>query len=196
MPKLTDKACKLHGLTMAEGLALLAISTSNDETYKSLVSKGYITKANGTMQSLNRKYSATETGVALADELIADSEQSIVSQTDRIENLANILRDMYPGGKIPGTSYYYKGNKADIVRKLKSFFRRYGEYTDDQIVEATQRYLDSFNGNYTYLKLLKYFIWKDETRDGEVIQSSVLADWIENKGQVNPNNSDWTTSLN
>lgn len=196
MAKLTDKACKLHGLTMAEGLALLAISTSNDDTYRSLVSKGYITKANGTLQSLNRKYSATETGIALADELIADSEQSIVSQTDRIENLANTLREMYPGGKIPGTSYYYKSNKADIVRKLKSFFRRYGEYTDDQIIEATQRYIDSFNGNYTYLKLLKYFIWKDETRDGEVIQSSVLADWIENKGQVNPNNTDWTTSLN
>lgn len=196
MAKLTDKACKLHGLTMSEGLALLAISTSNDETYKSLVSKGYITKANGTMQSLNRKYSATDLGISLADELIADSEQSIVSQTDRIENLANILRDMYPGGKIPGTSYYYKSNKADIVRKLKSFFRRYGEYTDEQITEATQRYIDSFNGNYTYLKLLKYFIWKDETRDGEVIQSSVLADWIENKGQVNPTNTDWTTSLN
>ena len=196
MAKLTDKACKLHGLTMSEGLALLAISTSNDDTYKSLISKGLITKANGTIQSLNRKYSATEKGIALADELIADSEQSIANQVNRIEDLANTLREMYPNGKIPGTSYYYRGNKADIVRKLKSFFRRYGEYTNEQIIEATQRYIDSFNGNYIYLKLLKYFIWKDETRDGEVIQSSVLADWIENKGQVNHTNSDWTTNLN
>ena len=95
-----------------------------------------------------------------------------------------------------GTSYYYRCNRADIVRKLKSFFRRYGEYTSEQIIEATQRYVASFNGNYTYLRLLKYFIWKDENKDGETLQVSQLADWIENKGSVNPSNSDWTTSLN
>lgn len=196
MAKLTDKACILHGLTMIEGLALLAIGTSNDEAYKSLVSKGLITKANSTLQSLNRKFSITEKGAALVDELLADSEKSIANQANRIEELANTLRNMYPDGKIPGTSYYYRGNKADIVRKLKSFFRRYGEYTNEQIIEATQKYIDSFNGNYTYLKLLKYFIWKDETRDGETIQVSILADWIENKGQVEHSNSDWTTNLN
>ena len=37
---------------------------------------------------------------------------------------------------------------------------------------------------------------KDENKDGETLQVSQLADWIENKGSVNPSNSDWTTSLN
>ena len=169
MAKLTDKACKKHDLLLSEGMALLAISTTTDETYRSLVSKGLITKANGTMQSLNRKYSATEKGIALAGELLADSEESIVIKEDSIKELAD---------------------------KLKSFFRRYGEYTPEQILEATQRYVASFNGNYTYLRLLKYFIWKDENKDGETLQVSQLADWIENKGSVNPLNSDWTTILN
>lgn len=196
MAKLTDKACKKHGLLLSEGLALLAISTTTDETYRSLVNKGLITKANGTMQALNRKYSATDAGIVLADELLADSEEDIVVREDEIKELAEKLREIYPEGKMPGTSYYYRCNRADIVRKLKSFFRRYGDYTPEQIMEATQRYVASFNGNYTYLRLLKYFIWKDENKDGETLQVSQLADWIENKGQVNNTNADWTTSLN
>lgn len=196
MAKLTDKACKKHGLLLSEGLALLAISTTTDETYRSLVSKGLITKANGTMQALNRKYSATDAGIVLADELLADSEEDIVVREDEIKELAEKLREIYPEGKMPGTSYYYRCNRADIVRKLKSFFRRYGDYTPEQIMEATQRYVASFNGNYTYLRLLKYFIWKDENKDGETLQVSQLADWIENKGQVNNTNADWTTNLN
>ena len=195
MTKLTDKACKKHNLLLSEGVALLAISTTTDDTYRSLVNKGLITKANGTMQSLNRKYSVTEKGIALADELLADSEESIVIKEDGIKELADKLREIYPEGKMSGTSYYYKCNRADIVRKLKSFFRRYGEYTSEQIIEATQRYVESFNGNYTYLRLLKYFIWKDENKDGETLQVSQLADWIENKDSVNPSNSDWNAEL-
>lgn len=196
MTKLTDKACKLHGLLMSEGLALLAISSTEDETYKSLIDKGLITKANGTMQSLNRKFSATDKGIELANELLADSEENIVNSIDSIEELASKLIEIYPSGRKPGTSYYYKGNKADIVRKLKSFYKRYGEFSPEQIIEATQRYINSFNGDYTYLRLLKYFIWKDEVKDGETLQVSQLADWINNANQVNETNSDWTTNLN
>lgn len=196
MTKLTDKACKLHGLLMSEGFALLAISSTNDETYKSLIDKGLITKANGTMQSLNRKFSATDKGISLANELLADSEENIANSIDSIEELASKLIEIYPSGRKPGTSYYYKGNKADIVRKLKSFYKRYGEFSSEQIIEATQRYIDSFNGDYTYLRLLKYFIWKDEVKDGETLQISQLADWINNANQVNDTNSDWTTNLN
>lgn len=195
MTKLTDVACRKHNLLLSEGIALLAISTTTDDTYKSLVDKGLITKANGTMQSLNRKYSATERGIVLADELVADSEKNITAKEDNIKELADKLRSIYPEGKMEGTSYYYRCNKADIIRKLKSFFRRYGEYTPEQIIEATQRYISSFNGNYTYLRLLKYFIWKDENKDGETLQVSQLADWIENKNETNANNTDWATTL-
>lgn len=193
MTKLTDKACKKHGLLLSEGVALLAISATTDETYKTLISRGLITKVNGTIQSLNRKYNATEKGIALADELLADSEDNILIKEDNIKELADKLREIYPEGKMPGTSYYYRCNRADIIRKLKSFFRRYGEYTFEQIIEATQKYVTSFNGNYTYLRLLKYFIWKDEVKDGETLQVSQLADWIENKNSEN--NINWTSNM-
>ena len=196
MAKPTDKACKKHGLLRSEGVVLLAISTTTEETNRSLVIKELITKTDGIMLFFDSKYDATEKGIVLADELLAESEESIVIKEDGIKELADKLREIYPEGKMAGTSYYYRCNRADIVRKLKSFFRRYGEYTPEQIIEATQRYVASFNGNYTYLRLLKYFIWKDENKDGETLQVSQLADWIENKGSVNPSNSDWTTSLN
>lgn len=58
MAKLTDKACKKHGLLFSEGIALLAISSTTDDTYKSLVKKGFISKANGTLHSLNQSITA------------------------------------------------------------------------------------------------------------------------------------------
>lgn len=194
--KLTDKACEKHGLTFTEGVALLAISSNEESTYQSLVAKGLISKVNGSLQSLNKKYHASESGVGLANELLADSEVEVVALSTQIEDLADKLREIYPGGRIPGTSFYYRGNKTDIVRKLKSFIARYGtKVTFDQIIDATKRYVDSFNGNYRYLKLLKYFIWQDERRDGETLRNSYLMDFIENDEQINHTNSDWTTNI-
>lgn len=195
MAKLTDSACNKHNLSFSEGIALLAISATTEKDYESLAVKGFITKFNITMQALNKKYSASGNGLTLAEELLADSEESITIKEDDIKELAEKLRSIYPEGKMAGTSYYYRCNKADIIRKLKSFFRRYGEYTSEQIIEATQRYINSFNGNYTYLRLLKYFIWKDEKKDGEVLSVSQLADWIENKNETNITNPDWVTQL-
>lgn len=195
MTKLTDKACKKHKLSFSEGVALLAISSTTEDTYKTLINKGLISKVNGTLQALNKKYHASEKGIILTDELLADSEENIIIKENDIKELAEKLRNIYPEGKMTGTSYYYRCNRADIIKKLKSFFRRYGEYTFNQIIDATQRYVNSFNGNYTYLRLLKYFIWKDEVKDGETLSISQLADWIENKNEEITNNSDWGVEL-
>ena len=117
------------------------------------------------------------------------------SVNDRASLLADKLRDIYPNGKILNTNYYYRCNRQDIINKLKTFFKMYGtKYTDEQIINATQKYINSFNGNYTYLKLLKYFIWKDERLKGESVQS-LLADFIENESSEDTTNTDWTVEL-
>ena len=51
------------------------------------------------------------------------------------------------------------------------------------------------NGDYTYLKLLKYFIWKSEVKDGEQVVTSILSDYIENEGQEENLRNDWTSTL-
>lgn len=83
------------------------------------------------------------------------------------------------------------------MRRLKLFFKKYGnEYTDEQIIQATKKYVEGFNGNYTYMRLLKYFIFKEKVgASGEVEGDSELISYIENAGQTDDLRSDWTTQL-
>lgn len=196
MVKLTDKSCSKHNISFGGAAVLIAIACASNEDYETMITEGLITRFNPSAQEFDRKFSITHKGINLIEELIADSNEEMANQENRLETLAEKLREIYPTGKIAGTSYYYKGNKTDISRKLKSFFRRYGsKYTDKQIIEATRKYIESFNGNYTYLKLLKYFIWKDEVKDGEVVQTSVLADYIENLNQGDDLGNSWLNEV-
>lgn len=195
--RIDDEVCSNHNVTKEEMLVLGAIQYGTSDVYQSLIDKGCITSANRSLFELDKKYTITHKGINLFSDVVLESDKPTESSQDRIANLANKLRGIYPEGKMQGTSYYYRGNTPDIKKKLVTFFKRYGdEYTDEQILEATRNYVSSFNGNYLYLRLLKYFIWKDENRDGEVIQVSQLAEWIENSDQNNPHNYDWTTSIN
>ena len=143
-----------------------------DELTESLWNKGYLIKE--LHNYVIEPHSFEKIQVILAE---CTNPKSV---NDRASFLADKLREIYPSGKIPNTNYYYKCNKQDIINKLKTFFKMYGtKYTDEQIINATQKYINSFNGNYAYLKLLKYFIWKDERLKGESVQS-FLADFIEN----------------
>ena len=128
--------------------------------------------------------------------LLSDQE---VPCESRLDNLAIRLMDIFPKGKKEGTSVYFKGNKKDNKLRLQKFFKLYGNtYTDEQIVEAAKRYVESFNGNYSYMRALKYFIWKDEKktdREGKVYVEEVsdLATYIENEGDSQ--NKEWELSL-
>lgn len=190
-----DKVCEANGITKDEAFILAAIQYGTEDMYNHLIKEGYITKINSSCYELNKKYTITNRGINLFSDIILNSDRNITESSNSISELASRLREIYPTGKMPGTTYYYKGNLQDIEKKLKSFKKRYGNYTDEDIIKATENYIKSFNGNYTYLKLLKYFIWKDEKRDGETIATSVLADWIENEGQEDCLSNDWTSNL-
>jgi hypothetical protein len=87
--------------------------------------------------------------------------------------------------------------------KLKKFFVSYGDYPDEEILDATKRYVASFRGNYQYLKLLKYFISKNEDEEDEnglrhKVEHSYLADYLENKEsekEVVNTSSDWMMNV-
>lgn len=190
-----DKVCEANGITKDEAFILAAIQYGTEDMYNHLIKEGYITKINSSCYELNKKYTITNRGINLFSDIVLNSDRNITESSNSISELASKLREIYPTGKMPGTTYYYKGNLQDIEKKLKSFKKRYGNYTDEDIIKATENYIKSFNGNYTYLKLLKYFIWKDEKRDGETIATSVLADWIENEGQEDCLSNDWTSTL-
>jgi hypothetical protein len=102
------------------------------------------------------------------------------------------------------TPYYFRCNNSEVVKKLKTFFARYGNYTNEEILNATRRYVNSFGGNYQQrgFRLLKYFIFKDDVKpgpdgQGHVESLSPLLDFLENReeSEGESNNSDWTTKL-
>lgn len=192
---INEKVCEENNLSVAKVLALAAIQYSTPNDYEELIKEGLITKYNESMFEPERRYSLMAKAEELLTKIIINSDNNITKRSTNIEELADKLRNIYPSGKIYNTNYYYRCNRQDIINKLKTFFKMYGtKYTDEQIINATQKYIKSFNGNYAYLKLLKYFIWKDERLKGESVQS-LLADFIENESSEDITNDDWTIEL-
>lgn len=193
---INEDVCEKNNIQPEELLAILLVKTGVNipELFKSLEDRRMLVK------DIFNNYLVTQRWDDVASTVLLDSDKDKPSP-DRIENLAVKLAEIFPKGKKEGTCYYFKGNKKDNILRLKKFFKLYGHYTDEQILDAAQRYVDSFNGNYTYMRILKYFIWKDDVRkdaegNGYVDEHSDLANWIENKDSINTTNSDWTTSLN
>ena len=110
------------------------------------------------------------------------------------------MKELFPKGKKEGTQVYWRGNKRELTR-LKKFFKLYGSnYSKEQILKATKDYVESFNGLYNNMRVLKYFIWKDMRKtmeDGtvQVVEVSELADHLENVGQEEVIKQDWTSTL-
>ena len=192
---INESVCKKNKLSLAELLSILLIKTGADipKLFKSLEEKEIIVK------DVFGGYMVTQRWDDVASSILLDSEKTHQSQ-ERLEDLAIKLMEIFPKGKKEGTCHYFKGNKKDNVLKLKKFFKLYGKYTDQQILDAARNYVASFNGNYAYMRILKYFIWKDEIKVNSegtryVEEVSDLANWIENAGHEDTLRNDWTIEL-
>ena len=103
----------------------------------------------------------SDSGEFLVDSIMADSHVDASNNEDRFTSLANKLRELFPSGKKPGYAYTWRDSTSCIADRLKKFSLKYGDYSDEEIIDATKRYVASFNGDYKYMQLLKYFIWKN-----------------------------------
>lgn len=192
---INEEICKKYGLDVSEVLAVLLIKTCNDipKLFSILEEKKIV------VRDLLQEYMVTQRWDDVVSTILLDSDVKAPSP-DRLENLAAQLMEIFPKQKKLGTCHYFRGNKKDIILRLKKFFKLYGKYTDEQIVTAAKKYVESFNGDYSYMRILKYFIWKDEVKinsegDRYVDEVSDLANWIENAGQEEDLRNDWATTL-
>lgn len=115
---------------------------------------------------------------------LLESDAEIPKDND-LNYLVGQLREIFPKGIKTGSAAW-RGNKREITLRLQKFFKIYDKYTDEELISATKKYVESFNGNYTYMRILKYFILKDEVKideDGNryVEQVSELANFLENE---------------
>ena len=190
--KIDEKVCLKKGLTPTEVVISLIVRNGEfEEVLNNMVAKEILVKQGD-------KYMVTQHWSEIVDEVVCDSSGN--NQDDeRLLNLAVKMRACFPEGKMPGTPYYYRCNNGEVVRKMKKFFLQYGDYPDDKIEKACKRFVASFNGNYRYLPLIKYFIFKfkdERDEDGNVhrVEHSPLADYLENEekdGVEVDNSDDW-----
>lgn len=197
MKKITinNEVCEKYGISVKDFLYLLFLYSKGDigKTRLNLVKKNLIAPEYEGMEISN--YSVMDQGKTLIDNVILDSSDDSIND-DRITYLVNELRRIFPDGKKDGTALHWKGNSKEIANRLKGFFVKYGDFTDEEIINATQRYVDSFinSGSFKNMRLLKYFIWKRVDTGGSLEDSSDLLTFIEN-ADSSAYEEDWTTNL-
>lgn len=179
----TDIA-KKHGYTEAEYLGilfLLACPSGLNYTIESMRSKELIDMFN------QPTFKATQD----CQSFLLDADKS-VPNNERITALATQMREFFPKGFKSGSAAW-RGNVRELSLRLKKFFKCYGNYSDEEILDATKRYVESFNGDYTTMRILKYFIMKSVVNTNEdgcrsVEDVSDLATFLDNEDVTNDGN--------
>lgn len=188
---LDEKTCLKNKLTLQEALIAAAVSMGN---YKSVFDNMINRHVLGIMgQSLDSKWKDT-------------IKNLINSEDERFEALATKVQECFPKQKMMyanGTAspFYFRCNKTEIKNKLKKFLTIYGEVADEDIIDATKRYVASYAPKgYRGMRLAKYFIMKDDRKlmaDDEVHVEEIsdLATFLENKTEETPSDivdgDDW-----
>ena len=164
-------------LNLPQMLLLMFIKSNSDIRWVlgELLEKGAIVQI-GTPPN---RYMVTEKWNTLCDNVLRLSDKSVPTD-EELASIAEKLIKVFPEGKKPGTPYPWRCNSKDVQVRLKKFFKLYGnQFSEEQIINAARSYVNSFNGDYRYMRLLKYFIWKKE--DGD--EMSELATYIATEGQ-------------
>ena len=186
--------CAKQQLNIEESLILYLISRGCNLTniIAELVNRGLANKQDDcfVLPSSTKK---------ILDEILLGSGN--INET-RLNNLATKMQKCFPEGKPQGSITYYMANKREIIFKLQRFFAQYGDYSDDDIVDVTKKYVESYHGNYKYLPVITNFIIKtvksfDEFGNPVVEEISQLATQLENKEaeeSVHVNDDSWLFS--
>lgn len=185
-----EAVCKKHNLSFAEVIGLLLVRNT-DNAYSLL-------------EKLENEEKIVREGIPLQEDILItnrwdDEVSAIILESDdtipsveSLMELASKLREVFPKGMKIGSSAW-RGNVREITLRLQKFFKLYGtKYTLDQIFDATKRYVETFNGDYSRMRILKYFILKHDKDTGEDI--SDLATFLENDC-VSDNADDWLVEL-
>ena len=184
-----------NGLTLEEFLVLYLGAKDVDiaSVSQSLIAKGLADKD----LFFNGRIVVSDKVKDLVSTISIDSDKNVIDKDSEFTELATELREIYPAGRKDGTTYMWRGTTAEVAKKLKTLVVKYG-YTinREDVLKATKEYVNSFNGNYRYMQLLKYFILKSvRDADGNVDIKSELMSLIENSDQIDAQRDDWVSNM-
>ena len=184
-----------NNLTLEEFLVLFLSAKEVDigDISQSLVAKGFADKD----LFSSGKLVISDKVKDLISTISIDSDKNVIDKDSEFTELATELREIYPAGRKDGTTYMWRGTTAEVAKKLKTLVVKYGFVINkESVIKATKEYVNSFNGNYRYMQLLKYFILKSvKDADGNVDIKSELMSIIENSGQIDDQRDDWVSNM-
>lgn len=197
---LDEKQCLKNKLTLQETLIALAVRAGKmKEAIANLTAREVIVEHGS-------DYFITQHWNDVIEGLLCDCANNGLDLSDeRLLALAVKVQECFPKQKMLNgwgqeTPFYFRCNKTEIKNKLKKFLTIYGEVSDEDILDATKRYVASFaSKGYRGMRLAKYFILKDDRKLGadeevHVEQLSDLATFLENKSEGSEdivNGDDW-----
>jgi len=100
------------------------------------------------------------------------------------------FNDMFPKGKKKGSTVYFKTNPKELFERFKWFFLEYPEYTWEDVLYATEKYVEVYEKNgedYTYMQTSKYFIKKVDMHKQVTSNLATLCFNIANGDEVDMN---------
>ena len=141
---LDEKVCLKHKLTLQEALIALAVRAgSTNEAVKNLLAREVLVERNG-------EFLITQHWNDELDEVLCDSGNNGLDLSDeRLLALAVKVQECFPKMKMRYASgqdspFYFRCNKTEIKNKLKKFLTLYGETSDEDIIDATKRYVATY----------------------------------------------------
>ena len=156
-----DKILEQYNLSIEEFLILYICSKEYDikELLNTVIDKGYASK-----DLFNPNRAVVSNNVKdIISSIIIDSDKAVLGKEEDYLRVAKRLQEIYPKGKKEGTTYAWRDCTAVIAKKLKTLVVKYDfKFTEDDAITATKKYVESFNGNYKYMQLLKYFLLKND----------------------------------
>lgn len=193
-----DKQCAKHNISLSAVYYLISLyknSPITTATFQELGSTGYLDYKGYDAKGYLIEPTITEQGINLLADIFSEKNLSTYD-IKRFEGIATKMRELFPKGKKEGTNHMWRDSVPVIARRLKLLFAKYDQlYTEKDILDATKRYVDSFNGNYRFMQLLKYFISKQKIEDGVTTEESQLLSYLENAGQEETTSQDWDLTL-
>ena len=187
---LDEKQCLGQKLTLQEALIAVAVSMGN---YRAAVDN----MINRRILTLNASEVIPEWKEVIQKLLDSSKDNGADLSEGRLLALALKVQECFPKQKMiypngQESPFYFRCNKTEVKNKLKKFLTLYGEVSDEDIIDATKRYVNTYAPKgYRGMRLVKYFIIKDDKKlsaDDEihVEQVSDLATFLENKTENKP----------
>lgn len=166
---------KEEGLSIGEFLVMLLGCYELD--YRNCCNK-LVASGIGTISVIDKtNIVLSDNSKKLVAKILMKSDALAINSGVNFEELADKLRDIYPKGNKPGTTYPWRATTEEIAQKLRVLVVRYNfKFTEEEAIRAVREYVSAFQEP-KHMLLLKRFLLRT-SHDKEI--SSEFMSIIEN----------------